>query len=291
MSRPLVRAVPLLPIAAILLFAAPPAAPAMQSGRINEIGRRHFGPPPSSPGPHTVLAPPQLRERETGGRTVALAADAIAARESYVVAAARMATDRPIALAAPALALPAGTIVVARTGAPDQTRCLVTQATLGGTPGPQYDDACLVDRDGDGRFETLHFIAEDKNVPARDAAIAPVGLERLPAAPDPNLTWFLVQRRLRVERIDGGWATLVVESRIDPGGEGGLGWMAIPTPDLIGRIRLRDGETARVAGLGLTIHGAGGGWQLAVAGEFAPWLVLRDHDTMVDTGEGTMQAD
>ena len=222
---------------------------------------------------------------------MAVAPDAILARESYVVAAARMATSAPVSLGPPfGIDLPAGTVIVVRSGEADQARCLVIDAPLHDAGG-SYSDACLVDRDGDGRFETLHLLGEEK-APSRDVAIAPLALQPMPPAADPRLTWFLVQRRLRVARIDNDRAGILVESSIDPGGEGGLGWRAIAAPGLAGWLRLREGETARLGGLRLTVHaGPTGGWQIATDGEFAPWLVLRDHDSMVDTGEGTMQAD
>jgi hypothetical protein len=276
---------------AALTLALSAAAPAMQSGRISQQGRRHFGPPPSSPGPHQLLAAPQLRDRETGGHDVAVAPDAVIARESYVVASARMATVEAIAVGAPfALAFPAGTTVAVRTGEPDQARCLVTDVALRDARGQAYSDACLVDRDGDGRFETVRFLGEDK-APSNDAAIAPVALRPLPPDVDRRLTWFLAERRLRVARIDGDRATILIEGRIDPGGSEGFGWRALARPDLVAMLRLRAGERATLGGLRLVVQPGVDGWRIATEGGFAPWLVLRDHDTMVDTGLGTMQAD
>jgi hypothetical protein len=277
---------------AALIVALSAAAPAMQSGRISQQGRRHFGPPPSSPGPHTMLAAPQLRDRETGGRDVTVAPDAIVASETYVIAAARMATVEAIHVGAPFdIGFPAGSIVVVRTGDPGQARCLVTDQPLRDGQGRTYTDACLLDRDRDGRFEALRFLAEDKDPPS-DAASAPVALRALPPELDPRLTWFLAERRLRVARIDGDRAIILTEARIGPGGSEGLGWRATAGPGLIAMLRLRAGERATLGGLRLMVQpGADGGWRIVTEGGFAPWLVLRDHDTMVDTGLGTMQAD
>ena len=244
-------------------------------------------------GMRSIFDQPQVQLREAGGRTVRLAPDAILAEERFLVPSLRKALDAAVIIGAPfRIGFPAGDLLLVRAGDPARSHCLLPYPAPHDESGIAYPDVCLIDQDGDGRYERARFQPEDPDDRPRDVPIAPVALRTLQPADQPGLLSIVAEQRLRVLRVARDRAVITVESRLVPSGPSNLPtqW-SVPAANPEAVLRLEDGATARLAGLQLrAARDPSGGWQVTTEGRFDDWLVLRDDNTVIDTGATVMGA-
>jgi hypothetical protein len=162
------------PLALLLLFvqAAAPAAPCtIEFGVLDVIGA------------------PLPVERIAAGTPVALAPGAILAAEAMQIATRMWRSNEPITLPAYRFTYPAGTRVTALMSRRGVERCLRDALPLTGRgPGGRDVVPCLVDADGDGRFETAEIATTNMIIPYVDTRPQFRPTRRLPLAAPVTLT-------------------------------------------------------------------------------------------------------
>ena len=245
-------------------------------------------------GMRSLFDRPIVQLRETGGRTVRLEAGAILAQERYLVPPLRKAIDADVTVGPPfRMRFRAGDLLLVRAGDPERSHCLLPDPLPRDADGVAYADVCLVDSDGDGRYERARFQPEDPDRRPLDLPIAPVALRTLPPSDQPGLLSVIAEQRLRVLRVGRDRATIQVESRLVPGGAANFPdiWsVSTGTREREVQLRLEEGGTARLAGLQLrATRDASGVWQAIVEGAFDDWLVLSEGNTVIDTGAVTLR--
>ena len=150
--------------------------------------------------------------------------------------------------------------------------------------GEIYPGLCLEDRDGDGRFESAILEPyHPQRAPERVVGIPPVRLEpsALRGEDDPDA--FRVQRRIRVTHVDATGAQFIAEQGAAVANATGItSFYGRPEESLI--LPLQDGASGSVGGVQLRLQRAGEGWQVIAAGQLAPWLELRENDSLVVVG-------
>src|SRR5687767_7230402 len=113
-------------------------------------------------GMRTIFDQPQIQQRETGGRTVRLARDAILAEERYLIPSLRKALDSDVTIGAPfRIRFRVGDLLLVRAGDPARSNCLLPYPVPRDQQGMAYPDVCLIDADSDGRYELARFQPED----------------------------------------------------------------------------------------------------------------------------------
>jgi len=235
----------------------------------------HSAGPPTSDG-LVAYRPPSYQAMPDPG--------AIAVRQGEVLAGATMAleeqawrTDQPLALPAPFIqTLPAGTPfggTVGKSGA--AMPCLLREQGKAYSPledekGQIYPGVCLVDADGDGRYDHARLIPYRKENPEREVPIVPITLRPYGSdAPDAFFYHgYTSVRTIVIEYVEPGQALLALREAVQDGNG------HVVSNDILQErsIPLRDGAKAVLDAVSLTARSGRKGWTIAATGRIAPWL-------------------
>ncbi len=146
-----------------------------------------------------------------------------------------------------------------------------------------YPEACLLDPEGDGRFERIIFRPyEPEKARPRELRIAPVLLKPLPADElRPHAMVF--HRSVSISAMDATSVTLQLEHRQEH--------HARPTATILGKPRtlvlpLKPGAAGEIGGLRLRLEQDGVDWRIITEGGFPGWLKLSE-----DRGSVTLLTD
>jgi hypothetical protein len=243
--------------------------------------------PPVSHG-DSVFTTPLVTEiaRE---RTKSVRAGAILVEQEAEVETSRLVTDRSIATGSPfEVRLPAGSAFsTLRAGAEDR-HCLERIPMVPFRPaedenGDIFPGICLVDADGDGRFEALQFRPyRPDRVAVREVSIQPVRLLAAEDSGDPRLPHFIAVRRIRIAEVTDDSAIFALEHAAGTSGRAGE-IRDSANPDRI-VVPLRAGAVGNLGGITLRIAGTHGNWTASAEGSFAPWASLEDNGTTFVAG-------
>jgi hypothetical protein len=259
-------------------FAPPTASEIRRSNRLTARRYRRL---------RTIYEEPLLETDRVDGHTEMLARNAVIAQQHYTIHLLRLKLDADVTVGAPFhLRLGQGEELRAFAGDPDRAHCLSRRPEPRDEAGMIYPDICLIDRDGDSLAETIRFVPEDIDDPARVHSIAPVALTRLPPGWERGIGTQSATQRLRVERIDSRRAYIVVESQIVPAALSiGGPWFVRSKAGSRTSLRLKEGATAHIAGVMLRAgRDSRGAWQVTTKGRFDDWLFLREGNTLIDAG-------
>jgi hypothetical protein len=261
---------------------------------------------PVEGGVQDIYGKPLLLQGIASGKPVSLAPDAILALEKMQYSTLIWRTDQPFRIARTRLLYPAKSQVTALRTDTGARRCLRDATADGDGLGSGHLMPCLVDGDGDGRFETAHLFREDaiittsgKRSKFKSPRIAPVeppvGLTE-----DPNglgMTREYAFRRLRVTALAGATARVASEIATQaasdlpafPGLRTAGGKMVVPaqprSPGVLElppeyqrlgatiSVPLADGEIAEVDGLRLRVTRTSDGWTMTpLSTAFPAWI-------------------
>ena len=233
---------------------------------------------PSAPGPpRQLFLPPLVTSIAAGPHWTKLTPGAVVYWERAELATQQLVGERELVLAHGA-ALPAGTVFLARVSSGARFACLPrTQRREEHETEPP--PLCLADGDRDGLYD--HSIRGD-----RRSAIAPLRLRPLGQDDPERLPGMTIDFRVRVaaldaKRVEIDWGTTL------RGGIGQEQWHfdgpvdSPPEDPFHVSLRLQPGETARLAGLELTVE-AGAGEALWLRVEGSPsWIGLSGEASVI----------
>ena len=204
----------------------------------------------------------------------------------------RHVTDARITVAAPwNIDLPQGSFFALLRTHWGEAPCLQRKPFLTFTPpedesGEIFPGMCLLDLDGDKRFEKIRFRPYNVDASPRDADIAPVGLKPARPGEDPHKASVLAHRRIRIDRAGSADATFVLEDGI------GFTGRTDRSPFLLAgniTLPLREGAEAELGGVSLRVGRSPGGWTVVSSGSFAPWVTVTEEGTALNIGEGYLR--
>lgn len=237
---------------------------------------------------------------------VSIAPDTVIALEVAQVASRMWRTQQELHLPGLNFTYPAGIRVTAMRSHRGDERCL-RDAVPAGT-GPRRGEVipCLLDEDGDGRFETVEIFNLNAIIPyagttprfrprQRVSLSEPVTMEEDPQGVGSSR--IRIHRRLRVTEMGGDAITVVVEHATQsaralmsyPVGGGGpspvpLGEISFRTSGAPRAVALIDDAVNQIGGLRFRVERAANGWTLTPLDRVFPeWLAYRCWGTQITT--------
>jgi len=244
-------------------------------------------------GVEDIFGPPRPADRIAAGTAVAAVPGAILARESLDIAQLTWLTSAPMPLPGFRFTYPAKARVTALRSPRGVERCLRDARRYGTGVGGRQIIPCLIDSDGDGRFEAADIVPTNVIIPyegtrpqfrvmRRVELPAPVALEEDPEGLDHSR--YRVHRRLRILSAAADSVTIVAEhvqassetvpQEPPPEGTapkpGAIAFQRVGAPR---RVALADGATETIGGIRFRIARSPAGWSLTpLDPAFPSWI-------------------